>query len=97
MENQNAFDSFESWHAPLLELWRKFLKAETVSIDDDFFEMGGDSMLAMDMLTELQRLTGRRLPESLLSDAPTVRTLAGQLARLTGPSGPKEAVAGKVR
>jgi|GraSoiStandDraft_4_1057263.scaffolds.fasta_scaffold112593_2 acyl carrier protein len=94
---QNALDSFENWHAPLLELWKKFLKAETVSIDDDFFEMGGDSMLAMDMLTELQRLAGRQLPESLLSDAPTVRTLAGKLARLTGRSGPKETIAGGAR
>jgi acyl carrier protein len=89
MANQNAFDSFEGWHAPLLELWRRFLKADTVSIDNDFFEMGGDSMLAMDMLAELQRLTGARLPESLISDAPTVRALAVQLARVTGRSGPK--------
>ena len=30
------------WHLELLPLWKKFLKTESVSIDDDFFEMGGD-------------------------------------------------------
>jgi acyl carrier protein len=82
VENRNSVDSAGSWHAPLLQLWRKFLKLETVSIEDDFFEMGGDSMLAADLLTELQRLSGRQLPESILFDAPTVRALAAKLVRL---------------
>jgi Phosphopantetheine attachment site len=77
VENRNSVDSAGSWHAPLLQLWRKFLKLETVSIEDDFFEMGGDSMLAADLLTELQRLS-----ESILFDAPTVRALAAKLVRL---------------
>jgi acyl carrier protein len=84
VENQNPVDSAESWHAPLLQLWRKYLKLETVSIEDDFFEMGGDSMLAADLLTELQRLSGRQLSESILFDASTVRALAAKLVRLTG-------------
>ena len=82
VENRNPVDSSENWHAPLLQLWRKFLKLETVSVEDDFFEMGGDSMLAADLLAELQRLSGRQLPESILFDAPTVRALAAKLVRL---------------
>jgi oxalate---CoA ligase len=71
----------DSWHAQLLPLWRKFLKTDDVSIDDDFFEKGGDSLLAMDLHLELQQLTGEDLPESLLFESSTIRTLAKRLAR----------------
>lgn len=73
-----------SWHVTLLQLWRKFLKTKDVSIDDDFFEKGGDSLLAIDLQLEIQRLTGLVLPESFLFEAPTVRALAKRLARLPG-------------
>jgi oxalate---CoA ligase len=69
-------------HAELLQLWKKFLKTDGVSIDDDFFEMGGDSYLAIDLHMEIERLTGQKLPELTLFEAPTVRLLA---ERLGGP------------
>ena len=72
------------WHEKLLKLWRKLLKIEDVSIDDDFFEKGGDSLLAIDLQLELQRLTGQELPESILFEASTVRALADRLSRQVG-------------
>jgi acyl carrier protein len=78
----------DSWHAPLLQLWRKFLKIEDVSIDDDLFEKGGDSLMAIDLWQELQQLTGRQLPDSILFEASTVRTLA---RRLSSPAGARQA------
>ena len=42
-------------HADLLQLWKKFLKTDNVSIDDDFFEKGGDSLLAMELHLEIQQ------------------------------------------
>lgn len=70
-----------SLHADLLKLWRKFLKTESVSIDDDFFEKGGDSILALEMHLELQQMLGQALPEAILFEASTVRELAKKLAR----------------
>src|SRR5262245_3923131 len=67
------------WRAELLQLWKKFLKTDNVSIDDDFFEMGGDSYLAIDLHMEIERLTGQKLPELTLFEAPTVRLLAERL------------------
>jgi acyl carrier protein len=77
--------SDSNWHETLLTLWRKCLKTEDVSIDDDFFEKGGDSVLAIDLQLELQRLTGQELPESILFEASTIRALADRLARQVGP------------
>jgi oxalate---CoA ligase len=86
------------WQAELLPLWRKFLKTENVSVDDDFFEKGGDSLLAMDLHMEIERLTGQELPESILLEASTVRALAKRLAH-TAPAQqrPVQAAAGDGR
>jgi hypothetical protein len=68
-------------HAELLRIWKKILKTEDISIDDDFFEKGGDSLLAMDLHVALAPLAGHALPESILFEAPTIRELAKRLAR----------------
>jgi oxalate---CoA ligase len=70
----------DSLHAPLLQLWKKFLKTEDVSVDDDLFEKGGDSLMAIDLWLELQRLTGRQLPDSILFETSTIRALAKRLS-----------------
>jgi oxalate---CoA ligase len=67
-------------HAELLQIWKKLLKVETLSIDDDFFEMGGNSLLSMDLHFEIERLTGEALPESFLSESSTIRALAHALS-----------------
>jgi oxalate---CoA ligase len=71
-------------HADLLQLWKKFLKTDNISIDDDFFEKGGDSLLAMELHVEVQRLTSQPLSESVLFEAATVRELAKRLSRSGG-------------
>jgi oxalate---CoA ligase len=73
--------SAERLHDDLLQLWKRILKTEDISLDDDFFEKGGDSLVAMDVSLQLQRLIGQTLPESLLFEAPTVRELAKRIAR----------------
>lgn len=42
----------------LLALWRRMLATHEIGTGDDFFEMGGDSLLAADLLLEIERLTG---------------------------------------
>lgn len=72
--------SDQGLHDHLLEIWKRVLKTDDLGPDDDFFEKGGDSLLAMDVSLELQTLLKRELPESLLFEAPTIRDL---LRRLT--------------
>jgi acyl carrier protein len=72
--------SEQGLHDSLLELWKRMLKIDSISLDDDFFEKGGDSLLAMDVSLELQKLIGRELPESILFEAPTIRDLAKRLS-----------------
>ncbi len=71
----------EDIQATLLTMWKRMLKSDDVSLDDDFFEKGGDSLLAMDVSLELQKLVGRPPPESLLFESPTIRELAKRVVR----------------
>ena len=71
----------EDLEATLLTMWKRVLKTDDVSLDDDFFEKGGDSLLAMDVTLELQKLVGRPLSESLLFESATIRELAKRVAR----------------
>jgi len=68
----------------LIQIWKKILNIDVLSVDDDFFEKGGDSLLAMDVSVELERLTGKTQPEAILFESPTIRELAKRLAREMG-------------
>jgi acyl carrier protein len=75
----------------LLRIFGRLLESAELSIDDDFFDKGGDSLLATELMLELEHLAGRPLPQTLLFEASTVRTLADAL-RDAGDLAPKAAV-----
>jgi oxalate---CoA ligase len=69
----------------LLELWQRMLKRNSIGLDDDFFEVGGDSLMALQMLLELEKLVGHSVPETILFEQPTIRLLARGVAELDQP------------
>jgi FkbM family methyltransferase len=71
----------------LATLWRDVLDLEAVGVDDNFFEVGGHSLLAMFILDHLERTTGVKLPLSVLFDHPTITQLAQALVTLQAPEG----------
>jgi thioesterase domain-containing protein/acyl carrier protein len=73
------------WASPLevqiAEIWQRLLRVEDINRDDEFFEIGGDSLLEAQMLLELEQLTGRTLPESALFESATIPQLAEAIVR----------------
>lgn len=65
----------------LLELWETVLQAPSVGVRDDFFDLGGDSLAAISILTGIEKLLGRRVPMYLLVEHPTIEQLAGALGK----------------
>jgi acetoacetyl-CoA synthetase len=58
-------------------LWVRVLRLSPIGPDDDFFELGGDSLLALNLFHEIERVFGRALPITAIYDAPTpVRLVA---------------------
>jgi len=65
----------------MLALWRRVLSVRTVHPDDDFFALGGHSMVAAQLFVLIERELGLTAPLSALYDAPTPRKLTGMLTR----------------
>jgi len=61
--------------AELLLLWREVLGGE-VTADEDFFDAGGDSLVAVQLASRVRSELGVQLPISALFDHPTVTELA---------------------
>jgi pimeloyl-ACP methyl ester carboxylesterase len=72
-------------HYDILRIWSRLLGSSDLSIDDDFFDKGGDSLLATVLMLELRRLTGKPIPDSLLFESSTVRSLAQRLSEKKTP------------
>lgn len=59
--------------------WTEVLGRETADIDDNFFDMGGTSVLAVRLHRELVRLSGREFPLVSVFEYPSIRTMAAFL------------------
>jgi aryl carrier-like protein len=72
--------------AALVEVWQEVLRAGEVGIHDSFFELGGDSVNAIQVVSRANR-KGYQLAPIMIFRYPTVAGLARQLA---GPPGSHE-------
>ncbi|MFK0225686.1 amino acid adenylation domain-containing protein [Streptomyces sp. NPDC090303] len=66
----------------LAEIWAAALKYEetgAVSVLDDFFESGGNSLIAVALVTRINREFGAGLPLQILFERPTIEKLAHRL------------------
>jgi amino acid adenylation domain-containing protein len=68
--------------------WQELLRRPEVGIDDNFFDLGGHSLLVAQLHGRLQDALGRQIPIVDLFRHPTIRALAGEL----GPVPEVEAV-----
>lgn len=58
--------------ASLLAIWRILFSRTELDLDDDFFELGGDSLTVMDLVSEVEDLLGIQIENA---DAYTHRTI----------------------
>lgn len=65
--------------AQLAGIFATVFELEVVGPDDDFFALGGDSLIATELVSEIERLTGVGLSISVLTNATTPRLLAAAL------------------
>ncbi len=63
----------------LAGIWSELLGRGRVAPDDDFFHLGGDSLLATQLMTRIQERFGADLPLAAIFEAPTVRRLAARV------------------
>lgn len=63
------------------EIWKKAMKWDSVSVQDDFFESGGNSLLAVAIINRINKEFQCTLPLHAIFEAPTIETLAHKVDR----------------
>jgi amino acid adenylation domain-containing protein len=64
------------WELRLARIWQELLRIERVGVRDNFFDLGGDSLLAIRMLARLRKILKQELPLSIIIEAGTIERLA---------------------
>jgi amino acid adenylation domain-containing protein len=67
----------------LAKIWGEVLGLEGVGVHDNFFDLGGQSLLAVHLFARMQKILGKDLPLTTLFQAPTI----GQLASIIQQEG----------
>jgi amino acid adenylation domain-containing protein len=60
----------------LIKIWQQVLNIQQIGIDDSFFDLGGHSLTALHLVTEIDRVLHKRLLLSVLFASPTISKLA---------------------
>lgn len=60
-------------------LWTQALGLEAIGVEDNFFDLGGDSITAVQLTTAIQRWLDAAVPLATLFDAPTVAAMCHSL------------------
>jgi amino acid adenylation domain-containing protein len=66
-------------------IWEDLLDARPIGARDDFFDLGGDSLLAAAFVAAIEEACGRPMAPSALFEASTVAGVAATLVRDVGP------------
>ncbi len=71
----------------LATAWQGILGYEEIGIHDNFFDLGGDSLLATQLISRLRGELGMDLPPNSLFEAPTISKLALYIEAIRWTSG----------
>ncbi|MBN2003124.1 MAG: KR domain-containing protein [Anaerolineae bacterium] len=60
----------------IVQIWQRTLGIEQIGLDDNFFDLGGDSLIAVDTLARLEKTLQKKISAASLYETPTIRALA---------------------
>ena len=61
----------------IADVWKEVLKKKQISVEENFFDLGGDSLLIVQVHARLRKTLNREFPLVTIFEYPTVRSLAG--------------------
>ncbi|HAX92529.1 MAG TPA: hypothetical protein DCY25_01045 [Bacteroidales bacterium] len=64
----------------MTDIWRHLLKMKQVGVTDNFFDLGGDSLAAIDLFCWIEEECGMRISLSAIYERPTIKQLAALIA-----------------
>ncbi len=85
-------EEYKTLEELLIAIWKRVLSKSNVLATDNFFKIGGHSLLGIQVRNQIERKTGIRLEYRDIMENPSVESLAARLRSLQGdhrPSGNK--------
>lgn len=79
-------------HFQMIEIWQELLQVSPIGIHDDFFALGGNSLLALQMLAKVEAACGQALRPAALFKETTIEGLANELLTGHGEGGKSPAI-----
>jgi acyl-CoA synthetase (AMP-forming)/AMP-acid ligase II/thioesterase domain-containing protein/acyl carrier protein len=76
----------------LVEIWQKALNIKKVGVWDDFFTLGGDSLSAAEILSDVENLFNKNIPPAIFIEYRTVEQLAAYLLKKNADTAPQSLV-----
>lgn len=70
----------------LAAIWQELLGVAPIGIHDSFFDLGGHSLMAVQLLARITARFGVEIPIGILFEAPTIAMLAPRLSRPVVPA-----------
>jgi FkbH-like protein len=64
----------------LADIWTRTLGIDQIGVTEDFFQLGGDSLLAVSLFVEIEQAFGKHLPMTVLIESPTIEKMAESLS-----------------
>jgi len=86
LPDRRSLDAATTLEDLVASIWRVVLKARAVGLDDNFFDVGGTSLLLIAVRTGLQEQLDRQIPVTWMFECTTIRALASRLGESTEPS-----------
>ncbi|MUG97754.1 amino acid adenylation domain-containing protein, partial [Scytonema sp. UIC 10036] len=77
----------------LTQIWSRILKVDKVGVQDNFFEIGGHSLLIPYLMAQIKQQFGKDIPVSTLFQNPTIEQLATVVQKDLDCSSPSSLVA----
>lgn len=74
-----AAETEESIIEEVLELWRSFFGKTDITVKDDFFEIGGDSLKVLTMIARLHKVFDVEIPVKAFFEAPVAGKIAASV------------------
>lgn len=74
--SSNYVPSTTNLEQELITIWENFFRMEPIGIEDDFFELGGDSLKGMKLVNLYKNLLGEMVYVSIIFDALTIKEVA---------------------
>jgi amino acid adenylation domain-containing protein len=69
----------DSLETQLAKIWEKLLNLRTIGVRDSFFDLGGNSLLAARLFSQIEKVCAKKLPLATLFQFPTIEQLATAL------------------